>query len=600
MTRPILLIFLLASTFSSAYAGILQRGKVQLICHRTANRDMPENTLEALAYAARMGCNVVELDIRRTLDGHLVLNHDDFLERLTSGIGNVELTSSDELELLDTGAWMGQRFEHMRIPSFEDALDVAREHGIGLMLDMKTKGEGPLILEALQRHGMLERVVFGGEWEDVRPLYPKANTDPVKYLEPGCTAEQISALHEQGYYVVVNFSANGREMDMPAMRNAVAAGADAINVDYPRLGADAVGRPVEARINSLARSASSGAVQARTTAIRELSRYQGFPIQRFFELWLRDANDQVSRAAAVALVRTRPQTPVSVFVNALTVPEATARKSAAWALGMMGAPATASLLPLLKDTDPDVVRETLLALSRCPGDVPANVLQPFLSSDVLTLRGVAALALARHHPEVAAIEVPALLRREEQTVARDYAEYVRRGKPQLTQQEIDPITETYREQMKLVQALEYLSPKDALNTLASQAFRPVEDYSQVTALVGGYQLWDRISANPILAIQALGSSDGVVADRAEWVLVKAGPAVLPQVREALHSSDSTIRQRLIRIIAWQGDAESLGVLRGLRISDEADTALIDWAVQKIGMISAPQSRTVDVSAQGSK
>ena len=54
MTRPILLIFLLASTFSSAYAGILQRGNVQLICHRTANRDMPENTLEALAYAARV------------------------------------------------------------------------------------------------------------------------------------------------------------------------------------------------------------------------------------------------------------------------------------------------------------------------------------------------------------------------------------------------------------------------------------------------------------------------------------------------------------------------------------------------------------------
>ena len=73
------LLFVFAVSF--AHAGILQRGKVQLICHRTANRDMPENTLEALAYAARMGCNMVEVDIRRTLDGKLVLNHDDFLER---------------------------------------------------------------------------------------------------------------------------------------------------------------------------------------------------------------------------------------------------------------------------------------------------------------------------------------------------------------------------------------------------------------------------------------------------------------------------------------------------------------------------------------
>jgi glycerophosphoryl diester phosphodiesterase len=586
MKKPILLIFLLASAVSSVHARILQRGKVQLICHRTANRDMPENTLEALEYAARMGCNVVELDIRRTLDGHLVLNHDGYLERLTGGIGDVELTSSDELELLDTGAWMGQRFEHMHIPSFDDALDVAREQGIGLMLDIKEKGEGPLILEALQRHAMLERVVFGGESEDVRPLYPAANSNPTKGVDPGCTAEEVSKLHEQGYFVIANFSANAHEMDLPAMRGAVAAGVDAINVDYPRLGADAVGRPVEAKINMLVRRASAGAVPARTDAIRELSRYQGFPIQHFFEAWLHDSDDRISRAAAVALVRARPRTPAPVLIAALSAPEATARKNAAWALGMMASPATAPLLSLLKDKDPDVVRETLLALSRCPGDVPADVLLPFLSNNILTLRSVAALALARHQPEVAAVEIPALLKREEQDVARDYAEYVRRGKPKLTQQEIDPITGTYREQMKLVQALEYLSPADALNTLASQAFRPVEDYSLVTGLVGGYQLWDRISANPSLAIEALSSSDAVVADRAEWVLVKAGPSVLPAVREVLHSANSTTRQRLIRVVAWQGDGASLGELQNLRTSDPGDVQLIDWAVQKINMIHA--------------
>lgn len=586
MKRPILLIFLLASAASFAHAGIFQRGRVQLICHRTANRDMPENTLEALAYAARMGCNVVELDIRRTLDGHLVLAHDGYLERLTGGIGDIELTSSDELELLDTGAWMGQRFEHMHIPSFDDALEVAREQGIGLMLDIKEKGEGPLILEALQRHAMLERVVFGGESEDVPPLYPHANSDRAKGVEPGCTAEEVSKLHEQGYFVIANFSANAYEMDMPAMRAAVEAGVDAINVDYPRLGADAVGRPVEAKIGALVRSASAGTVPARTDAIRELSRYQGFPIQRFFASSLHDSDDRVSRAAAVALVRARPQTPAQVLIGALSAPEATARKNAAWALGMIEAPATASLLPLLNDKDPGVVQETLLALSRCPGDVPANLLLPFLSNDQLTIRSVAALALAHHQPEAAATAVPALLSREEQAVALDYAAYVRRGKPKLTQQEIDPITETYREQMKLVQALEYLPPADALHALAGQAFRPVEDYSQVTALVGGYQLWDRISADPSLAIRALGASDGVVAGRAEWVLVKAGPSVLPSVREALHSANSTTRQRLIRIVAWQGDSASLGALHDLKTSDPENAGLIDWAIQKINAIDA--------------
>jgi HEAT repeat protein len=586
MKRLILLIFLLASAVPFAHAGILRRGKVQLICHRTANRDMPENTLEALAYAARMGCNVVELDIRRTLDGKLVLNHDGLLERLTDGIGDPEQTSLDELELLDAGAWMGRRFEHMHIPSFDEVLDVAREQGIGLTLDMKTKGEGPLILEALQRHGMLERVVFGGESDDIRPLYPAANSDPVKYLDPGCTAKQISELHDQGYFVVANFSANPHEMDLPSMRDAIAAGVDAINVDYPRLGADAVGRPVEAKINALARAASTGTVLSRTAAIRELSYYQGFSTERFFEAWLRDPDYQVSRAAAVALVRARPQTPAQTLIDALSASEATARRNAAWALGMLRAPVTASLLPLLGDKDSDVVRETLLALSRCPGDVPAKVLLPFLSNDVLTIRSTAALALARHDPRDAAGPVPALLKREEEAVARDYQDYVRRGKPKLTQREIDPILETYREQMKLVQALEYLPPKEALDSLAQQAFRPVEDYSQVTAFVGGYQLWDRIAADPALAIHALSSSDQVVADRAEWVLVKAGSSVLPAVREALPSADAPTRQRLIRIVAWQGDSESLGALRNLKISNSGDAGLIDWAIQKINEINA--------------
>lgn len=583
--RLMLLFVVAAFAAIHASAGILQRGKVQLICHRTANRDMPENTLEALGYAARMGCNMVEVDIRRTLDGKLVLNHDDFLERLSGGIGNVEKTSTDELELLDAGAWMGRRFEGMRMPSFDDALDVAREQGIGLFLDIKTKSEGPLILEALQRHGMLERVAFGGEWEDVRPLYPAANADPVKYLDPGCSAEQVSALHEQGYFVVANFSANAHEMDMPSMRAAVAAGVDAINVDYPRLGADAIGRPVETKINALVRLASAGDVPVRTAAIRELSRYNGFPIQRYFERWLHDADDQVSRAAAVALVRMRPRTPVQVLMDALKSPETTARKNAAWALGMMEAPATASLLPLLEDKDPDVVRETLLALSRCPGDVPAKALLPFLSNDILMLRAVAAMALARHQPEVAAIEVPVLLHREEEATAQEYKVNADRGKP-LTEKEIDPIVKSYREQAKLVQAIESLPPQEALKDLAGQAFRPTKDYSVATGLVAGYELWDRIADDPALAIQALGSSDEVVGDRAEWILVKAGHAVLPAVRMALASADSPARQRLIRIVGWQGDLDSLDILRKARNTNSTEVNLIDWAIQKINLMHA--------------
>jgi len=579
----LLLLVLLVPALLPVHAGILNRGKVQLICHRTANRDMPENTLESLALAARMGCNIVEIDIRKTLDGQLVLNHDDFLERLTSGMGNVELTSYDELQLLDAGAWMGDRFQGMRIPRFEEALRVAREQGIGLDLDIKTKGIAPLLLEALEREGMLQRVIFGGEWQDVKALYPDANRDPVAWVEPGCIATQVSELHKQGKFVVANFSGNAHEMDLNAMREAVAAGVDALNVDYPRLAADAVGRPVEARLAALARTASAGPEPVRLAAISELSHYAGLPTQQLFIRWLRDPDDRVSRAAAVALVIARPATPTQVYIDATSAPEKTARQNAAWAIGITGAPAIGPLLSLLGDKDPRVLKEALLALSRCPGEVSAETLLPFLTNAAPEVRGAAALALTRHQPEVAVSAVMDLLHRDEEQAARGN----RKGK--LTPEQIRTIEAAYREQMKLIQSLESLLPEEARRSLAGQAFRPVKDYSRVTALVAGYQLWDRIAADPVPAIQALRSTNVEVADRAEWALVKAGPSVLPQLRDALPLSDPASQVRIIHILGWQGDRESLPLLRRLQHSNPQDSnpesrALIAWAIEKIEVL----------------
>ena len=566
------------------HAGILQRGKVQLMCHRTANRDMPENTLESLALAARMGCNVVEVDVRTTADGVLVLNHDGYLERLTDGMGDVESTTFEELQLLDYGDWMAPRFGPMRIPRFTDALRLARELGIGLALDIKQKGEGAAILAALRSEGMTDRVTFGGDdgnADDLRAIFIEGNSDAVTWLGPEPTAAQVDALHAKGRFVVANFSVTPHDMDLPAMRAAVAAGVDAINVDYPRLGADAIGRPVEAKLAALAATASAGPVEKRTGAIREISRYVGFPTQPLFSRLLRDPEADVSRAAALALLAARPAVNKRVFVDALSAAQISTRKNAAWALGMLHAPAIASLLPLLKQSDPTEQKEVLLAISRCPGTVTAQTLLPFLSSDVPTVRAAAALALTRHQPEVAAHAVPALLRKDEQRSAQDYEQYMKRGKPKLTQAEIDPIIEEYREHMKLVHALELLPQPQALPLLATEAFRTAQDSSHVTSLLAGYGLWDRIQTDPALAIKELDSAEMEVANRAEWILVKAGVSVLPAVRAALAKASPAVRVRLIHIVAWQGDAAALPLLRDLHPSNSQDHEVIVWALQKI-------------------
>jgi glycerophosphoryl diester phosphodiesterase len=570
-----------------ALAGPMQRGKVQLFCHRTANRDTPENTLESLALAARMGCNLVEIDIRMTLDGELVLNHDGMLERLTDGMGDVETASLDELRLYDFGGWMSDRFSSMRIARFTDALRIAREQGIALDLDVKEKGYGPQIFAALRSEGMLERVVFGGEGgnsDDLKRLYPAANADPTEWFGPSPTTSQIATAHANGKFVVANFSDNPQEMNLAAMRAAVSAGVDAINVDYPRLGAEAIGRPVEDKLAALAAVASAGPIEKRTAAIREVSRYTGFPTQSIFTRLLLDPNQQISRAAAVALVVARPATPAKVFVDALSSESVTARRNAAWGLGTIHAPATSALLPLLQHRDVQELKEVLLALSKCPGDVSASAILPFLQHDAPTVRAAAALALAAHQPAIAAREIPLLLQREEESSAANHRRRLQRGKQRLTQAEIDPIIELYRLHMKLIQALALLPATNATPLLAKEAFRSAEDSSHVTSVPAGYELWDRIAANPELAIAALDSPVPEVADRAEWILVKADPSILPSIRSAMPTASTASRARLIRILAWQGDAAAIPLLQSLEHTDKPEAEFIAWAIQKIEVL----------------
>jgi len=130
----------------------------------------------------------------------------------------------------------------------------------------------------------------------------------VTWLGPECTAAQVAVLHAEGRFVVANFSANSREMDLPAMRAAIAAGVDAINVDYPRLGADAVGRPIEAKIAALATSDAAG--HNRTTDRGYSRSFRAIPAFLPVRFWphLLDPDAQVSHAAVLALVEARPST----------------------------------------------------------------------------------------------------------------------------------------------------------------------------------------------------------------------------------------------------------------------------------------------------
>lgn len=188
-----------------------------------------------------------------------------------------------------------------------------------------------------------------------------------------------------------------------------------------------------------------------------------------------------------------------------------------------------------------------------PGDVSAKALLPLLLNDDPRVRGAAAVALARHQPELAVRVVPAQLRKEIAAEKVLYDHYEESGTPQtFTQPEIASVMKSFKCQMEMLRAISILHGEEATRELESLAFQPDKSFSQLDGIVAGFQMWGRIGTDATPAVQALESSDQQVADRAEWMLVKAGPAVLPDVREELQSRDQAVRERAIRIEAWQG------------------------------------------------
>lgn len=88
--------------------------------HRAAHQKYPENSIKAIKECIRLGVDIVELDVRQTKDGELVIMHDKTVDRTTNGTGEVNSLTFNELNklyLLFNNEESGEK-----IPRFEDVL----------------------------------------------------------------------------------------------------------------------------------------------------------------------------------------------------------------------------------------------------------------------------------------------------------------------------------------------------------------------------------------------------------------------------------------------------------------------------------------------
>ena len=105
----------------------------------------PGNTLASLRRAVEAGAQMLEVDVRRTRDDVLVLDHD-----------NVHLLDGEEVPLRDRsfsqwrthgGDW-GEA-----LTTLDEAIALASEAEVGLMLDFKEPGTEGLLARAVRRSG---------------------------------------------------------------------------------------------------------------------------------------------------------------------------------------------------------------------------------------------------------------------------------------------------------------------------------------------------------------------------------------------------------------------------------------------------------------
>lgn len=135
-----------------------------VVAHRGIWRDAPENSPIAIEAAIRAGCDVVEIDVRRSADGGLFLLHDKTLQRMTGIDEAPEALSSARLASLtlrNRDGGEGNEMTGEKLPSLQQLFEMTRDR-IFLHLDVKDRTVIPEVIARARDMGVEAQVDFWG------------------------------------------------------------------------------------------------------------------------------------------------------------------------------------------------------------------------------------------------------------------------------------------------------------------------------------------------------------------------------------------------------------------------------------------------------
>ena len=222
------------------------------IAHRGASGHAPENTLASFQMALEIGVDGVEMDARLTADGHVVVMHDETLDRTTDMEGRVDELTLSEIKRADAGG--GER-----VPTLQEALSMIPSGVLAVVEIKAVEAAGPSARIASDLGKSAETVAISflpaalpavraadagiqtglivgqrlveGEAENGLAMLKAARavgTSAVSCNWRAASPDAVQAIHNAGGTVGV-WTPN----DPRHIRQAVQAGADAVTSDYP-------------------------------------------------------------------------------------------------------------------------------------------------------------------------------------------------------------------------------------------------------------------------------------------------------------------------------------------------------------------------------
>lgn len=127
-----------------------------IVAHRGDVRSAPENTMPAFHNALEAGADAIELDVRLTRDGQLVVFHDWSLKRTSNGNGPVNHYTLKELQSLDVGSWFGPAFQGEHPPALDEVFEsLPRSYLLNVEMKVIIKGMRLIaqrVAETIARH----------------------------------------------------------------------------------------------------------------------------------------------------------------------------------------------------------------------------------------------------------------------------------------------------------------------------------------------------------------------------------------------------------------------------------------------------------------